>query len=206
MSETYLLNCECGKRTPVAPSQAGGEVRCACGVHLDVPPLRALRRLPMSTETGDGGQEDWSGKQRLWVIGVLLILAGVALGGFTLWNRPPPPDDAIKSILLESAHEFRQRAGQFTLPQVRDSFAKLSNVDLRKFANDLNRHPYHEEYRRRMAQSDTWVLVAWGLAGLGVVVIVVVIASTHVLASFEPKRKSKAAADKLGERGARRRA
>ena len=91
MSARYLLPCECGRSTPVSPSQAGGTVACECGQTLDVPRLGELRSLPTKSESAAPGGKGWS--FRLGV-GSGALVAALILGGLAAWvaaNEPAPP-------------------------------------------------------------------------------------------------------------------
>lgn len=182
MSETYLLECKCGRRTPVGPSQAGRELRCECGAALDVPALRAMRRLPVAEAAAAETGPTWSGRQRLWVVGGLLLAFAAALGGFVRWNRPPPPEAAIRADLLDKADAFRREVPRYSVAQLRNSFDLLSSVNLAAWPRTLEDHDYHRYYRAALATNRNWSIVAWSLAGLGMLVI----ASTHVSSAFAP--------------------
>jgi hypothetical protein len=52
MTVQYLLNCECGEKTPVSTAQAGTEVSCQCGRTLPVPTLLALKQLETARVEG----------------------------------------------------------------------------------------------------------------------------------------------------------
>ncbi len=41
--QQLLVECECGRKTPVTSAQCGGRVACLCGRSVDVPRLRQLR-------------------------------------------------------------------------------------------------------------------------------------------------------------------
>ncbi|MEX2188559.1 MAG: hypothetical protein WD875_17255 [Pirellulales bacterium] len=186
MSEMYLLDCKCGKQTPVAPSQAGGEVRCACGAKVDVPTLRAMRRLPVAEQRAQAEQSVWAGRQRLWVVGAVLIAVGAVLGGYMRWNRPPPPDAAVKAEILENAEAVRQQAPGLSVSQARSAFESLRTTPLYTLDQIVEGHRYKAEYKELLATNQNWTRVAWVLAGLGVVVI----ASSHVLAAVTPGTRS----------------
>jgi hypothetical protein len=87
----YLLACECGQTQSVGVAQAGGQVVCACGNKLDVPPLRLLRHLPPAADQPAATASAWSGRKG--AIAVCLILASL-LAALSLWSRltePPLP-------------------------------------------------------------------------------------------------------------------
>lgn len=50
MSETYLVECTCGKSIPVRQQQAGEEIECACGQPVRVPNLGRLRQCPRAEQ------------------------------------------------------------------------------------------------------------------------------------------------------------
>jgi hypothetical protein len=78
----YLLVCDqCGAKTPVDASQAGGQVVCPCGATLVVPSFRAIRELesveqaPLSRR-----RQSWNpGRGVVFVAGILIALIGVLL-------------------------------------------------------------------------------------------------------------------------------
>jgi hypothetical protein len=183
MSDHYLLECRCGKTVPVSASQAGGEVRCACGSKVDVPPLRTLRKLPIAEASTLAEGPTWTGRQRLWVLGGVLIVAGIVLGVYTRWNVPPPPDKAVAAELLELNDRVRQEAPKLSLSQAIEKFVAYSNAPLRTFDQILADHKYNEEYQGLLTRNKNWTIVAWGLVGLGFVVI----ASTHILSATTPR-------------------
>jgi hypothetical protein len=145
--------------------------------------------MPMAERAEVEELPAWSGRERLWVIGVVLLLAGAVLGGIERWNRPPTPDDAIQAELYENAEKFRQEVPHYTVAQTRTWFERRSETELRSFARLVEQHPYHAKYREVLADNENWSLVAWGLAGLGAVVI----AMSHIFAALTPgaRRSSK---------------
>lgn len=79
----YLLPCECGRKVPVAATQAGETVVCECGRSHVAPKLRELRQLESHQEAETAPRRaGWSTRQGvLFVVGaLLLIVAGLALG------------------------------------------------------------------------------------------------------------------------------
>ncbi len=85
---SYLLRCDCGKTVPVEIGQAGGQVRCECGAQLDVPPLRALRQLPLAESTADTNRGQWSAANG--AVAALLTVTVLLLAAAT-WSRLTEP-------------------------------------------------------------------------------------------------------------------
>jgi DNA-binding transcriptional LysR family regulator len=149
---------------------------------LDVPPLRALRRLPLAEQAAEIKPPAWSLRQRLWVIGGLLVVAGAALGGYLRWNRPPPPREEIRAEILEDAELVRQNAPRLDILEARSVFNDLKARPLMTLDEVVKVHPYNEQYAELLSANENRMLVAWGLAGLGIAVV----ASSHVLAATAP--------------------
>jgi hypothetical protein len=79
----YLLPCECGRKLPVATSQAGDTLTCECGRSLTAPKLRDLRQLEPTTDAEPAKRRrlTWSHSQGiLFSAGlVLVLLTGLVL-------------------------------------------------------------------------------------------------------------------------------
>ncbi len=77
----YQLPCSCGQRHVVSTKQAGGEIRCSCGVVLAVPTLRKLRELPLATVDTKHQGSTWGPRAQWACLGgvVATVLAVVAL-------------------------------------------------------------------------------------------------------------------------------
>src|SRR4051812_25128337 len=91
MSQRYLLSCSCGRTIPVGMSQAGSTVTCECGQSLAVPTIRGLKTLPPEKGFAEapplrsGPATEFNGinlQGALFVVGLLLLLAGLGLGGY----------------------------------------------------------------------------------------------------------------------------
>lgn len=94
MSQRYLLSCSCGRTIPVGVSQAGSTVVCSCGKSLDVPTIRGLKALPPDKEAAaatfakPAAATEFNGinlQGAMFVLGLLLTLAGLGLGGYNGW-------------------------------------------------------------------------------------------------------------------------
>jgi hypothetical protein len=89
----YLLPCTCGQEIPVEATQAGQQVRCQCGLELEVPTLLKLTRLkpagPPAPATPRRARSAWGPRQRVMLIGLAIMAAGASGAGWELLNRPP---------------------------------------------------------------------------------------------------------------------
>jgi hypothetical protein len=147
-----------------------------------------MRRLPVGDAAAAEEQPAWSLRQQLWVVGALFILTAAILGGILRWKHPPPPDEEIRLEVIESAEKFRRDVRHFTVAQARREFEKLEATNLRMLGNVLDRHPYHAKYKQLLATNRNWTIVAWSLAGVGILLI----AATHVFAAVTPAAKQRA--------------
>lgn len=76
---TYLLPCVCSARIEVGVGQAGGHVVCpACGVRVDVPTLRGLRRLEIAGTQAAAPAVRWNWRHASLFGGLALVVASAA--------------------------------------------------------------------------------------------------------------------------------
>jgi hypothetical protein len=97
VSVKYLLPCACGQPSVVEPRQAGEMIVCSCGASLQAPTLLAMTRLePAPTESNaERPAATWGWKQRLRLMGIVLLLVAL-VGGAGLWlHWPSSPFDRI---------------------------------------------------------------------------------------------------------------
>ncbi len=115
MSEQRLLRCPaCNRVHQVGLSQAGQSFLCRCGSQVEVPPLRLLRELePVQPEaTATSPRKRWEIRQMISLIGILVVLVGVAMG-YTFWSTTPRPRpvETMHPAELWNLWQFYQRAG-----------------------------------------------------------------------------------------------
>lgn len=92
-----LLPCAfCGKEAEVDSTQAGLQIKCACGADLDVPTMRGLKDLRPAavqpTAPSRAKWEPWNGL--LFVSAVIIVIGGIMLVANV--GRPitgPPPSE-----------------------------------------------------------------------------------------------------------------
>jgi hypothetical protein len=91
--ETYLLPCQCGQRIPVEATQSGQEVTCPCGRRLEVPTMRKLSTLERTRrpERTRPPSTSWGARQAVFLLGVIITLAGLAFAAYLYLKRPQIP-------------------------------------------------------------------------------------------------------------------
>ena len=89
MANRYLLPCSCGKKLPVAATQAGETIVCTCGNRITVPTLRGLRELKQETAASTAAAPParrWSAVQGyMFSLGILTAIVGGAIGAYQLF-------------------------------------------------------------------------------------------------------------------------
>ncbi len=93
MRAKYLLPCICGQEIPVEATQAGQQVRCLCGVELEVPTLLNLTRLkpaepPAAAAAPRRARSAWGPRQRVMLVGLAIMVVGALWVGWELLSRP----------------------------------------------------------------------------------------------------------------------
>ncbi len=93
MTTKYLLPCSCGEETPVEPRQAGELIRCTCGASVEVPTMLEMRGLKRvePEPTPSQAAAPWGIRQRLVLLGSVIMLAVLVLAIVLCWSRPVSP-------------------------------------------------------------------------------------------------------------------
>ncbi|MCA9264307.1 MAG: hypothetical protein KDA60_10685 [Planctomycetales bacterium] len=161
MSQSYLLNCTCGKQTVVRPTQAGGKVACLCGQSLSVPKLRELRQLPSAVETeGPSDLRSWSmGRGIVFSSGVLVSLLAVGAIGYLGWLRK---DMDVSRPKLEEVFTM-DSIESWTPAQTYQVWAGIRDAPLVRFYE-----PRYLVDRARLKKNTQWLSLAGGLFVIGV--------------------------------------
>jgi hypothetical protein len=163
----YLLPCECGRKNPVATTQAGDTLTCECGRSLPVPKLRDLRQLEAVSEQAPRSGLKWSRAQGvMFSLGaVMVLLAGTVMVFTTLQRRTLNTEKP--EILQEPLNEY--------LAQI-DRNTPLENLEVWRtevLEQGLRREEPEYLTHRRIAQMLwTIALVAsvFGVIGLAMIV------------------------------------
>jgi len=87
----YLLPCSCGRHVVVEPRQAGQTLSCPCGASLTAPTLLGLAALDPAPDEPVVSASAWGFKQRLQLIGGVLLLAAAVGGAWLYGHRPISP-------------------------------------------------------------------------------------------------------------------
>lgn len=136
MRPRYVLPCPCGQETAVEATQAGQEIRCACGAVLEIPSMRGLSELERaeaggaattsSSASGRAGKSRtgraartpdiaptaarWGSRQKRVFLGALIAAVGLALVVILYVYRPRLPEVESLSPLgtWRLWHELRE--------------------------------------------------------------------------------------------------
>jgi hypothetical protein len=167
----YLLPCECGRKIPVAKSQAGDTLTCECGRTLAAPKLRDMVQLETAPDEAPVATRrlTWSERQGVMFAGgaVMLILGALVFTLITLQRRslhtekPAVNQDDMATYLAEI-----------------DRNTPTQNLELWEkeiLQEGLQQDPQAQAYltHRRIASVLNWIRLVAGaisVAGLGLVV------------------------------------
>lgn len=98
---SYLLPCTCGRQVVVTPSEAGNRITCSCGAVLEVPPLRAMRRLRPAESTAEVSPpvSQWGAGAALLLLGAVVLLLGGGFCAYVWVHRPRVVDvDSLRPV------------------------------------------------------------------------------------------------------------
>jgi hypothetical protein len=104
----YLLPCSCGRSVTVQAKHAGRQVRCNCGVSLEVPTMLELARLERAEEAEAvvaGPTDRWGMPQQFIVVGVAVLLIAICGGVWLALNVPQLPKAAYDAEKMLSKIE-----------------------------------------------------------------------------------------------------
>jgi hypothetical protein len=146
----YLLPCVCGQEIPVEATQAGQQVRCQCGVELEVPTLLNLTRLKSAAPPAAAPRRTrsaWGHRQRVMLVGLAIMAVGTLWAGWELLQRP----------LWLDVSSFRPRDAVIYWSSLKQG------VDRRMV--------WEFHYTQRLDDNNLWLVVAGVVTGLGLLTV-----------------------------------
>lgn len=164
MADKVLYPCECGRKIPVEPSQAGRTIRCECGKEIELPSLRGIRELePAPVEKpSQSPRPEWGLPDQLLLTGIILIGLGTLGCGFLWYSWPIVPPEWEWDLDL-----IRERTQDLSLEQ---SMKLWENLGKEKWEREDI--PYVLYYRATVESFNRWLIVLSVVIGLGVVLLI----------------------------------
>ena len=182
----YLLPCpQCDRKLPVTTGQAGGQVRCECGTMVDVPTVRGLRELVEVHEV-TAQRKAWSTRNSVVFLGAVITLGGLALAGFL----------HVRAAQVRPQGSF---ADDIRTMSPRDTWDLWSSFLRHGIGWNRNQGPEQLKAIKDYEELKRWEWIALGLAGAGVLLIVLgltLIRERSAAASKQPPRRTVAAAER----------
>ena len=151
MRAKYLLPCTCGREIPVEATQAGQQVRCQCGLGLEVPTLLNLTRLkpaePPTAAAPPRARSTWGLRQRVMLVGLWIMAVGASWAGWELLNRPTRLEvAAYRPTMVVNYWRLLKQGVSYRLP-----VEKL--------------------YTEVLNENNRWLMVAAAVIGLGLLTV-----------------------------------
>jgi hypothetical protein len=101
----YLLPCSCGRKIPVETQQAGDQVRCECGLTVDIPTLMGMKQLEqVEAVVPVGVQSHWGLRQGLILSGAIIAFLATLFLGYCAWTWPSPERSMIDYSPSQALH------------------------------------------------------------------------------------------------------
>jgi hypothetical protein len=180
----YLLPCtHCDRKHAVTSGQAGAQVRCECGAAIDVPTVRGLREL-VEVHEPTPQRKTWSTRHSVVFLGAVITLAGLALA----------------AILHVRASQVRPRgsfADDIRTMSPRDTWDLWSSFLRHGIGWSRDKGPEQLQAMKDYEVLKSWEWIAFGLAGAGVVLIVIgiTLVGKRSAAAKRPPRRPVVSAD-----------
>jgi hypothetical protein len=177
MTTAYLLPCACGEKLRIDASQAGLDVRCRCGKDVKAPTLRGLSQLErVEEDAATKPPQQWGTRQRLVLIGSLIVSCGLGVAGWYWYNTPP--SELRVSIDSRLPKQLAEQIGAMSAEELIETWNKVAKEELDRTepAELANYHRFVEHQQRRM-------YIGLGIAAIGGLVQ----ASSLVVGKSKPK-------------------
>jgi hypothetical protein len=122
VKKSFLLPCRCGNKVPIEKTQAGQQVRCSCGLELDVPTMQAIGRLepaPVEGPTAKAASR-WGLWQGLVLLGAAIALPAIGWAAYLGLSWPKARTVDIEKLsptqALSAWHVLRTDPSRRVLP------------------------------------------------------------------------------------------
>jgi hypothetical protein len=152
-------------------------VQCECGKAVDVPTVRGMRELEQAPATVADAATSWTARHSVIFLGSLMAIAGLTFGVLLHFRaeRVRP-----KATFADEIRTSMPPAETWTLwtQFFRGGVGRWQPLKDEKQLSDLKAY---EEIKR-------WEIIAFGLAGLGVIVAVVGVTMLGPKRAVKPKR------------------
>jgi len=155
----YLLPCTCGRQIVVEPRQAGQMIPCACGASLQAPTLldmTALEPAPMVLAS-PSPPATWGLKNRLRLLGAVLLLMAVGGAAWLYFTRPVSRFDVIAP------------------EQLRETAKGLSPLQTWTYWEQMKQGLDRRVDQKYLDRLDEWHLTIGAVAVLGIVGVALII-------------------------------
>lgn len=174
MSTQYLLPCpKCppGTFVVVDAQQAGLTVQCTCGAELQAPTLRGLRQLARAEERAAAPSSDWTWREAIFFLGVVMSVLTLPMYGYLYLKTPPHPSTLYApppTRTPDGAHIENDEIARMNVEQL------WSKWDSLKEGPDTGGEIiYILGWERQMAKHATFYYVVNGVLGAGLALSVI---------------------------------
>jgi hypothetical protein len=171
----YLLPCpQCDRKLPVTTGQAGDQVRCQCGTAIDVPTVRGLREL-VEVQEATAPRKAWTTRNSIVFLGAVITLAGLALAAFL-------------HVRADHVRPHENFADDIRTMAPRDTWELWSSFLQQGIRWNRNKGPEQLKAIKDYEELKRWEWIAFGLAGAGVVLVLIGLTLVGQRGRGTPKR------------------
>lgn len=121
---------------------------CSCGASLDVPPLRQLRELPLTSTTDVGTQPVWSVRQGAIAANLILALLLAASAGIAWYKEPSLPKFEPQAYTRFVENRVANSSPAEGWKMWVDSYLPLARTGVQEFQN-INTQAIQRQIDRR---------------------------------------------------------
>ena len=171
MTRNYLLPCSCGRSVPIEVGQAGQSISCECGAALDVPTMRQIRELEQAPTDDSLPQEQtstWSPRKGVILLGLVIAVASGGVGIYLWATRPQLFTYDLEASLKAIDEEIDALSPAATWVLWKMGALKQGLVEYTM--------PAQDHLAAQIAMHQRFVVVAFSVAGIGLVISIVALA------------------------------